>query len=305
MIEDGYQGRLELENVGLSGGKTGNSIMIGEGCDVSLVLVGENVLDGGGIRVPSTSRLIISGDGNLRIHVHRLEAYGIGNALMTEHGELIFEQDGTIDINIDSSQGIGIGSGYGGEIHINRGRYIIRMDGQSGVGIGSILRGTEPIVSNCDVTIIGNAVRFVGIGSVEGNCDIYIDKLSLNCTLSCSEGVVIGNLSGKECIVSLSSGYFMIRGKAHYLMCIGSHKAENTSIKLNLLSLICDYSGASSAFIGSFVPGAKVSITRSSVTANGTSEIEQDFAADDKDIIISHSKCVVTVNNKVLTREEE
>jgi len=305
MIEDGYQGRLELENVGLSGGKTGNSIMIGEGCDVSLVLVGENVLDGGGIRVPSTSRLIISGDGNLRIHVHRLEAYGIGNALMTEHGELIFEQDGTIDINIDSSQGIGIGSGYGGEIHINSGRYIIRMDGQSGVGIGSILRGTEPIVSNCDVTIIGNAVRSVGIGSVEGNCDIYIDKLSLNCTLLCSEGVVIGNLSGKECIVSLGSGYFMIRGKAHYLMCIGSHKAEKTSIKLNLLSLICDYSGASSAFIGSFVPGAKVSITRSSVTANGTSEIDQDFAADDKDIIISHSKCVVTVNNKVLTREEE
>ena len=304
-VEDGYQGRLELENVGLSGARSGNSIMIGEGCDVSLVLIGENRMDDGGIRVPETSRLVVSGDGSMKINVRKLEAYGIGNALQTKHGELIFEQDGTIEISVDSSQGVGIGSGYGGDIRINRGRFVITMDGQSGVGIGSILKDAEPIVTNCDVTIFGNATRSVAIGSIEGSCDAFFDKISLNCSLICSEGVIIGTMTGKESAVSLGSGYFMLKARANKLICIGSYSAEKTTVKLNLLSLFCEFDGKEAGFIGSFNDGAKVYITRSSVTATGKSELEKPYAADEENIILSHGKFVVSVNDKVLSKVED
>ena len=94
--------------------------------------------------------------------------------------------------------GRGIGSGNGGEIRINRGRYIINMSGQSGVGIGSVFGETQPAVTNCDCHVINSATRGVAVGSIEGDCDIYVDKVSLECKLTGSEGVVIGSLSGKK-----------------------------------------------------------------------------------------------------------
>jgi len=306
MVEDGYQGSLVLENIGLSGTKAGNSILIGEGCDLTIELRGESVFVNGGIRVPASSRLVFTGDGSLKIDIRRLEAYGIGNALMTEHGELVFDQDGTIEINIDSAQGIGIGSGYGGDIHINRGRFIINMSGQSGVGIGSILRGTQPVISTCDLTIVNKASRCVGIGSVEGDCDIYIERLSLECVMAGAEGVAIGNISGSKCNIGINSGYVTMKCDATDFMCIGSLKTPGTSIKLTLMSLVCEYSGDMCAFVGSFADGAKIGISRCTINATGRcSGFEHDFAAGDSNITVMHSTCNVKINNKQLTRVDD
>ena len=302
VAEDGYQGSLVLENVGLSGKQTGNSVLIGEGCDVMIEFEGECVMEGGGIRVPSSSRVIFSGDGSLKINVNKLEAYGIGNALMMNHGDLVFDQDGTIEINIDSSQGIGIGSGNGGDIHINRGRYIINMSGQCGVGIGSILGETQPGVTNCECHITNTATRGVAIGSIEGDCDIYIDKLSLECKLTGSEGVVIGSLSGKKSAASINNGYVLVTGKADNLMCIGSLTSENTLVKINLSTLNCDFSGKSSAFIGSFDPDAKISITSCTISVNGESDHNELFAASEDNIIFSDCKCTALINGEDKTR---
>ncbi|SCW55580.1 diguanylate cyclase (GGDEF) domain-containing protein [Ruminococcaceae bacterium YRB3002] len=302
IIEDGYQGSLVLENIGLSGTKLGNAICIGEGCDVSIHFSGENQLNNGGIRVPDTSRVVFSGDGILRINVHKLEAYGIGNALMARHGELVFDQDGTIEIKVDSAQGIGIGSGQGGVIKINRGRYLINMSGQSGVGIGSILKGTQPIVSNCDVDISNRAGRCVGIGSIDGDCDILIDKLSLNCTMHGHEGVAIGSMHGNTCIVSMNSGYITITANVNDMICVGSLASSDVRVKLTLLSLNCEFSGDNSGFIGCFEPGAKVSIARCSVSANGRSANLRDIYAEEENINISHTKCEITINDRLKSR---
>ena len=305
-VEDGYQGSLVLENVGLSGTKTGNAILIGEGCDLAVEFRGESVFENGGIRVPASSRVVFSGDGSVKINIHRLEAYGIGNALMTEHGELVFDQDGTIEINIDSAQGIGIGSGYGGDIHINRGKYIINMAGQSGVAIGSILRSTQPVISTCDLTINNKASRCVGIGSVEGDCDIYIERLSLTCVMGGTDGVGIGNLFGKKCNIGINSGYVLLKCNATDFVCVGSLKTPDTSIKLTLMALDCEYSGNKCAFAGSFADGAKINISRCTINAVGRcSDFECDFAADDSNITVMHSTCNVKINNIQLTRIDD
>ena len=302
VAEDGYQGSLVLENVGLSGKQTGSSVLIGEGCDVMIEFEGECVMEGGGIRVPASSRVMFSGDGSLKINVNKLEAYGIGNALTMDHGDLVFDQDGTIEINIDSSQGIGIGSGNGGEIHINKGRYLINMSGQNGVGIGSVYGETQPIVTNCECHITNSATRGVAIGSIEGDCDIYIDKLSLECRLTGTEGVVIGTLSGRKSASSINNGYVLVSGEADKLMCVGSLSSETTQVKVNLSTLNCDFSGKSSAFIGSFVPDAKISITSCTIYVNGDSDYDELFAASEDNIIFSDCKCTAMINGKDKTR---
>ncbi len=303
IVEDGYQGTIAFENVGFSGKMTGNSITIGEKCDVFLEFSGENMLDGGGIRVPPTSRVIFTGDGYVKINVQKLEAYGIGNALASEHGDIIFDQDGTFDITINSAQGIAIGSGQGGEIHINRGRFIISMDGQSGIGIGAILGKTQPVISNCDVTITNRALRCVGIGSVEGDCDISIDKLSLICVLHGNEGIALGCISGSKCNVVINSGSVKIDAEVNDFMGVGSHMASDTFIKLNHMSLNCNFSGSSSAFVGSFREGAKISISSCCVSAKGTTGYGYDFAASEENINLKNSKCEVMINDRIMTRD--
>ena len=305
IVEDGYQGTLAFENVGFSGKMTGNSITIGEKCDVFLDFSGENLLDGGGIRVPASSRVMFTGDGYVKINIQKLEAYGIGNALASDHGELIFDQDGTFEIIINSAQGIAIGSGQGGEIHINRGRYIISMDGQSGVGIGAILGKTQPVISNCEVSIDNRSLRCVGIGSVEGDCDISIDKLSLICTLSGNEGIAMGNISGKKSNVVMNSGLVNINAKVNDFMAIGSHMASDTSVKLNHMALTCNFEGSSSAFIGCFKEGAKVSITSCSVMVKGVSGYDYDFAASEENINLKNIKCEITINDNLMTRSDD
>ena len=302
IVEDGYQGTIVLENSGLSGMRTGNAISVGEGCDVTFEIVGENVFNNGGIRVPASSRVVFTGDGSLRISVHKLEAYGIGNALLSEHGDLVFEQDGTIEINIDSSQGIGIGSGYGGDIHINRGKYIINMNGQSGVAIGSILKATQPVLANCDCYIDNTALRCVGIGSVEGDCDILVDKLSLHCNVSGEEGVGIGTISGDKCNIGVTNALVVLDATANKLMCIGSHNAWNTVTRLNLSTVSCEFTGSDSSFIGSFDPNAKVNISNCTLAVNGRSDNEDLFAADESNVVFSHCKCTAMINAKDKTR---
>ena len=144
----------------------------------------------------------------------------------------------------------------------------------------------------------------MAIGSIEGDCDIYIDKLSLECRLTGSEGVVIGSLSGKKSCASLNNGYVQVTGEADSLMCIGSLSSGNTLVQINLSTLKCEFSGKSSAFIGSFEPNARLSITSCTITVNGQSEYEDLFAAEEENIVFSDCQCNATINGKDKTRIE-
>ena len=176
------------------------------------------------------------------------------------------------------------------------------MSGHTGVGIGSVFGETQPAVTNCDCHIINSATRGVAVGSIEGDCDIYVDKVSLECKLTGSEGVVIGSMSGKKSAASINNSYVLVTGEADKLMCIGSLSSENTTVMNNLSTLNCDFSGKSSAFIGSFAPDAKISITSCTISVNGTSDHEDLFAATEDNIIFSNCKCTAMINGKDKTR---
>ncbi|MBP5378301.1 MAG: EAL domain-containing protein, partial [Ruminococcus sp.] len=115
-VESGYSGRITLEDVYFSNIKKRPCIELGENTDVALVLLGTNTLFGSGIQVPESSRLTIEGRGDFEIELNAAEFYGIGNDHYSRHGELIFDQDGSMNINCHGQKGVAIGSGLGGVI---------------------------------------------------------------------------------------------------------------------------------------------------------------------------------------------
>ena len=193
-IDDGYSGRIMLENVHFSGKDKKAAIVIGENCDVSLVLKGENILEGGGILVPETSNLIIEGDGNLNVTVNEIESFGIGNETIAKAGNITFDQDGTVEVTLNASRGICIGGGNGAGITIRKGRYFLKMSGQQGVGIGTITGDFKPYIYNCLINLSSTMMTSVGIGSLEGNLDMKIEHIAFIADFKGNDVAVFGNV---------------------------------------------------------------------------------------------------------------
>ena len=193
----GFAGKITLENAWLTSIKNKPCIDIGEDCDVTLVLVGENKLDTGGILVPESSRLTIAGDGKLEIEIDGSEFYGIGNGIGHLHGEITFEQSGRITVNARGQNGIAIGSGNGGVININSGQYRLNLQGDVIVGIGSLYSDNHLVIHDCDIGMEMTAARGTAIGSIGKNNDITIFKTSAKLFMSGVELVGIGTIDGE------------------------------------------------------------------------------------------------------------
>ncbi|MBR0512204.1 MAG: EAL domain-containing protein, partial [Ruminococcus sp.] len=112
-IESRYSGRITLEDVYFSNIKKRPCIELGEGSDTAVVLRGTNILFGSGIQVPESSRLTLEGNGDLEIELNAAEFYGIGNDHYSRHGELVFDQDGAVNISCHGQKGVAVGSGLG------------------------------------------------------------------------------------------------------------------------------------------------------------------------------------------------
>ncbi len=194
----GFTGKITLENCWLSSVKNKPCIDIGENSVVTLDLIGDNKLEMGGIRVPESSKLTITGSGTLEIEVKGKDYYGIGNSSGMLHGELVFEQSGRITVNGKGETGIGIGSGNGGTIKIGAGQYRLNLQGDVGVGIGSLYADSELVIHDCDIGMELTQARGCAIGSIGRNNDITIYKASVKIFVSGIELAGIGNLDGEK-----------------------------------------------------------------------------------------------------------
>ena len=202
-VGDGYHGRITLENVGL-GGKRGQAcITLGDNCDVTLVLKGENELRTGGILVPETSKLTFEGDGSVFISCNYDNYFGIGNDLEHAHGELFFEQDGTVEVQGNGTCGVAIGSGKGGKIHLISGKTITHMTGKKGVAVGCINGETEVEVMSCDLFMDGSVYAGVGIGAMEGKVVCSTKHIAINGRFNGTDWVGIGAHVSKNSEISI------------------------------------------------------------------------------------------------------
>ena len=232
----GFMGRLVLMNAWMTSIKNKPCIDIGEDCDVTLVLIGENKLEMGGIRVPESSKLTVTGDGKLEIELDGDEYYGIGNGIGLLHGELVFDQSGRITVNGRGQTGVAIGSGSGGTIRINQGQYRVNLQGDVGLGIGAMYTKSDLVIHDCDIGMELTFARGTAIGSVGRSSYIDMYKTSTKIFMSGVELVGIGTVGGEKSRLSVREASCIINMKGESCSAVAALDGK-TDISVEMASV--------------------------------------------------------------------
>ncbi|MCR4689316.1 MAG: EAL domain-containing protein [Saccharofermentans sp.] len=302
-VEDGYSGQITLENVHLSGRKRPAAINIGSGCDVVLVLKGENFLEAGGIKVAPDASLLIEGDGNLQIQVTQSTGFCIGNEADSKHGRIIFQQDGTIDLNLNCAKGIAIGAGLGGDIDILKGKYIFNLSGQECVGIGSVSGDIRPVIKNCSIEMNSTALIFVGIGSVRGKTEIIMEDLAFEGNFTNNEVVCFGTRFAEFTTVTVTRANIIVKMLCSSGAVAGSFVAKDTVIRFNYLAMSVDLSGKSAAIYRGMDKNVSINVTSSHIEGNVKTELKVPEGAKRMDFHVTESSTRLYINGELLRED--
>ncbi len=231
--EDGYNGTINITDVNLDGFDS-PVITLGKDCEVMLNVEGSCYFSYEGIRVPDSSRFILSGNGSLNINVSGNNGVIIGGSYQQDFGKILLNMDGELNIDSKGDNIVGIGGGTGGknsEVRIVSGEISANLRGPSVVGIGVIS-------GNADIKIFGTKIGFessgqnvVAVGTRNGN-------LSLECnaeiTADCSGDncCVIGTLEGGSGNVSMQDGKYDLAVHAKNSVAIGAMSGK-TDVVVN------------------------------------------------------------------------
>ncbi len=299
-IEDGYNGRITFENASFSGRKKKAAVFIGENCDVTLVLKGENNLENGGIVVPRSSTLTLEGDGNLNINITGTEGFGIGNDNESKTGKLIFDQDGTVEIIFGVTRGVCIGAGKGADIDIRRGRYFIRMQGTEGTAFGTLTGDVKMSVVNCAIDLNANVVKSVGIGSLHGSADLKIEHISYISSFNGNDISVMGTVDGARADINLYSASLQSRFNSSRGIMFGPLNNAPSSIVLDYATINLECEGINVSFFRGTDRNSRLVLTNSHLDGRIVSGMEVPCRLDDMDFTIEKTGAVIYVNGEQL-----
>lgn len=303
-ILPGYTGVITLENVAFSNIKGRPCIDIGENCDVTVKLQGENKFKGMGVRVPIGSRLIFVGEGNLDIDIKSPEYYGIGNTIYDEHGEILFEQDGRIYINASGQNGICIGSGLGGKLKISRGQYMIKGGGTQCVGIGAVEGDSRFEAFNCMLETEVNAEYGVCIGTLKGSSGFYLSKATFNVSASGDYVSGVGTVDGAESNVVIEDSRVNIGLRSDNSTCIGALRGI-TDFSLYHSSASFENSGDEALIVGGKEQITKIDMEKTDVKIDIHTGLNRDTYAEEGDVRVFDGRMNCKVNGREIERRLE
>ena len=301
-IEHDYKGRVTLEDVSFANVKNRPCIELGENTTVTLVLVGSNILYESGIQVPESSKLIIEGDGALTLDLNAAESYGIGNTHQLRHGDLIFEQDGPLNISCRGKNCICIGSGLGGNIHINRGEYNINVNTETAVGIGALYSDVSLAVSTSHIEVDFSANEGVLIGSLNGNADVTVTKTSVNFYSHCKRLVTLGTLNGKSSSVTTSEVSLVFNIMADKSTGFGALNGSSR-LKMSDTHLKMEAIGHEALAFGGYSKDTSISIVDADAQVDIKNSIGKDTFAPEENIISKNGRLKIKINGKDLNRK--
>ncbi|MBR4554928.1 MAG: EAL domain-containing protein [Ruminococcus sp.] len=300
-IEPGYTGRITLENVYFAYPKGKACIDIGENADVTLVIGGENILHGSGVRVPKSSRLTFEGDGNIAIQLISHSYFGIGEDPENEHGDLTFEQSGLIEILGRGVTGCCIGSGLGGKIRMNAGQYILESSGNESVCIGALSGSADIEMRDCNVSLEYTSSAGVGAGSLSGDARVSVEKSALMLYGSGHQVAGIGTIGSGMSVTSFSEASPVVALSADLTTGIGSMDGR-TLIEARSCSMRIDTSGEKAIAIGGFNRNGQAVICNSDVKWLVNTKLDRDvlIPEDNLKIISCHKR--FSLNGKPIER---
>lgn len=296
-----YSGIITLENAYLSNEKNRPVIEIGENSDVTLVLVGENILNNAGIHVPESSSLRIEGDGSLKIHLNTSDSYGIGADAKSRHGSLIFRQNGQIAISVNGRRGLCIGSGLGGPISIEAGQYLFDGGSATCVGVGSYTGDAKISVTNCLLESELSATEGVCVGSIEGDVDITIKSTFFKSYGGGNEYVSIGTLRGEHAKIHASEDTLEINLRSGYSTAVGALEG-NSDIDISYTGIYFDIAGKKALAFGGCNENTKIRLKDSDTRVDIHTGLGKDTFAPEDQITIINGRCRFSVNDEGLER---
>ena len=299
-IESGYKGKIAIENCCFTGRMHDAAITIGDDCDVVLSLAGDNTLSGGGIKVSPKSTLTIEGVGNLSITSTGVETFGIGNDMDSYHGDLVFDQDGRIEISVNANKSVAIGSGLGGHITVRRGMYRFNLMGQNSVAIGSISGDIDPIISNCYLEVMSVAISAIGIGSIMGRCDMMIEHSSIKMDFSGTDIVMIGSKHSEKLQISVYSATVTMKAKAQDITVFGSGTAGPTNLTIDHVSLRVDLGGQSAGIYRGMDKKVKIRISNCKTEGSIFTSLKLPDHSKDMDFKVSGSLTKLDINGETM-----
>ena len=265
-VMEGYEGVVTMENVTLSNQKLRPCIRMAENANLTLRLIGENRLMGGGILVPDSSSLTIEGEGNLKININGTSVYGIGNEFGKPHGKLEFYQDGEVAVEASGNYMVGIGSDLGGIIKIHKGKYTISVSGGEGVGIGSV-RGSESLlIHDCDLSMDNAFREGVCIGSMRGAVQLEAYNSLLKITCSGTKNSILGTISDRNVKLNLHDMSMHFNIRSDNSTAFGSLEGE-TEVSIEGSAIRYRGAGTDGYLFGGVTPDTRVHLQNADLKA--------------------------------------
>lgn len=229
MVAENTQMTINMMNCFIRG-INGGALRIGNACDVSLALHGDNVIENDGILVPEDAATIIKGDGNLTIRDTHNAAVIIGGNVEQSFGHITFDGSGIINVSCNGDDEVGIGGGIGvkdkSEITILNGTIISEARGINAVAVGChkgdvIIQMSEGVSLSAETQ--GHFV--VAVGSIEGN--VMLNSLA-DMKLVCGgdTAVGVGVIREGSFKAEFSGGLVDITAKAKVGVCVGTVSGE-------------------------------------------------------------------------------
>lgn len=214
---------ITLQNVNLHG-NDGPCIILGEESKVNIIIKEENILTYSGIRVPASSKLFLSGDGNLTIKVTQNNGIGIGGNNETTYGTIISSLSGNLNITSNGDFAFGIGGNriaFHSEVKIIAGNINIFTTGNYAIGIGNLAGDTKVSLNDCHLDINCTGTTAIGIGSNSGQ--VNIDSCAdIKMKLSASTCIGIGSIRNATGAILITNGQLQFNINAMYGTAIGS-----------------------------------------------------------------------------------
>ena len=277
-------------------GSTEPTMVLGHGCEVTLMLSGENTMKKEGIIVPPDSSLVVRGDGNLYVNNNRNYSAGIGARYNDPYGTIILDITGKITFSSAGDRVVCIGGGRsGGEgIRFVSGTFEMSSNGINVVCVGSSLGDAVIQIGKVSLTARGEGNEVLLVGSVSGKAKI-VSCGDLSLSAACERATGIGTISGTADILFEGGRTFVSTGCDSGAV-IGTFGGEFTMISRNTLIRVHG-EGNQVAGIGSLAGAGETRIE--------SGEIHGDLLAGERMILGNQeSRCVITGGNFHLTGDE-
>ena len=199
---EGSKSHIILENANIKG-TLRQCIRLGKNSDTTLEIKGTDSLSYDGISVPDSSKLLITGNGNLYIDSYRNDGCCIGSSYNDTFGEITIDINGNVELQANGDHGICIGG-----------------------GVSPCETPIKLLSGNIKMSSTGKDC--IGAGSCDGSCGIETGNATIDISCSGDNALAVGSLCGYTDIKA-DGTTFLIRSLGERAGCIGSLAALDGS----------------------------------------------------------------------------